>query len=466
MEQTYSERHKTKIKRIIYIVALTAALAGLLFGLDVGVISGVLPWLEKDWNTSTKDQEIIVSILLLGAFFGSILAGFVSRKIGRKKTILLSALIFAVGAVLSAMTTNPFAMEVVRFFLGIGVGIASFTAPLYLSESAPQAIRGGLISMYQLMITIGIVLAFVSDTLLSYGGHWRMMLGIIAVPAVLMFIGVLFLPESPRWLFLVKKVDKAKEVLTMLRNDEDEVKEEMAEIKEALENDSPESGWKLLNNPNFRRAVKLGIVLQLFQQFTGINVVMYYAPTIFKDAGFANSHQQMWGTVLVGLINVLATFIAIAFVDRFGRKPILYIGCIVMALSMCCIGYVFHVGVTTSPNMPYFAVACLLLFVVGFACSAGPLVWVVCSEIFPLAGRDAGITISTATNWLCNAVVGATFLTMLNVFGKDYTFWIFMVMNILFFFTVLLFCPETKGKSLEEIEENLMAGKSLRKIGR
>ena len=435
-------------------------------GLDVGVISGVLPWLEKDWQTTTKDQEVIVSVLLLGAFFGSIVAGFVSRKLGRKKTILLSALIFALGAIFSSMTTNPFTMEIVRFFLGIGVGVASFTAPLYLSESAPQAIRGGLISMYQLMITIGIVLAFVSDTLLSYGGHWRMMLGIISIPAILMFIGVLFLPESPRWLFLVNKADKAREVLTMLRNDEDEVKEEIAEIEQALKNDSPEVGWQLLQNGNFRRAVWLGIALQLFQQFTGINVVMYYAPTIFKDAGFANSHQQMWGTVLVGLINVLATFIAIAFVDRFGRKPILYIGCLVMAVSLGFIGYVFHVGVSTSPNMPYFAVACLLLFVIGFACSAGPLVWVVCSEIFPLAGRDAGITISTATNWLCNAVVGATFLTMLDVFGKDNTFWIFTVMNILFLITVFFFCPETKGKSLEEIEENLMAGKSLRRIGR
>lgn len=456
---------ESKIKRIIYIVALTAAMAGLLFGLDIGVISGVLPWLDKEWHTDTAQKETIVSILLLGAFFGSIVAGFISAKLGRKKTILVSAIIFAIGAILSALAREPIMMEAVRFFLGLAVGIASFTAPLYLSESAPQSIRGALISMYQLMITIGIVVAFVTDTLLGYGGHWRLMLGVIAVPALIMFIGVSFLPESPRWLFLAGKVDKAREVLKMLRSSEQEVEAEMHEIKKALEDDSPESGWKLLANSNFRRAVGLGVVLQLFQQFTGINVVMYYAPTIFKDAGFASEHAQMWGTVLVGVINVLSTFIAIAFVDKFGRKPILYIGCAIMAAALSAIGYIFHIGVATNANLPYMAAGCLLLFIVGFACSAGPLVWVICSEIFPLAGRDAGITISTATNWLCNAVVGATFLTLLKTLGNDYTFWLFALMNVLFLLTVFGFCPETKGKSLEEIEENLMAGKSLRNLG-
>ena len=195
----------SKLKPVMIIVGLTAALAGLLFGLDIGVISGVLPWLDKDWHTSTKDKEVIVSVILVGAFFGSIIAGYISRKIGRKKTMLVSALIFAVGAVLSSISTTSLMMESVRFFLGIAIGIASFTAPLYISECAPQSIRGALISMYQLMITIGILGAFISDTLLGYGGHWRMMLGIISIPALIMFIGILFLPESPRWLLLTGK---------------------------------------------------------------------------------------------------------------------------------------------------------------------------------------------------------------------------------------------------------------------
>lgn len=454
-----------KIRRIMYIFALIAALAGLLFGLDIGVISGVLPWLEKDWGVTAATQEIIVSILLLGAFFGSIVAGYVCRLLGRRKTILISAVIFTLGAILSSLATTPLEMACVRFFLGLAVGIASFAAPLYLSESSPQAIRGSLISMYQLMITIGILGAFITDTLLDYGGHWRIMLGIISIPAAIMFIGVLFLPESPRWLFLAGKKEQAGEVLQMLRGNPAEVELELKEIANALTKDSPKSGWALLRNRNFRRAVGLGILLQIFQQFTGINVVMYYAPKIFKDAGFATSEQQMWATVLVGAINVLATFIAIAFVDRFGRKPILYAGCVLMAAAMAAVGYSFHLGMDFSAHMPYVASGCLLLFIVGFAFSAGPLVWVLCSEIFPLAGREAGITISTATNWLCNAIVGATFLTLLEVLGSALTFGMFAALNVLFLIVVFLFCPETKGKSLEEIEENLMSGKRLRDIG-
>ncbi len=456
----------SKLKPVMIIVGLTAALAGLLFGLDIGVISGVLPWLDKDWHTSTKDKEVIVSVILVGAFFGSIIAGYISRKIGRKKTMLVSALIFAVGAVLSSISTTSLMMESVRFFLGIAIGIASFTAPLYISECAPQSIRGALISMYQLMITIGILGAFISDTLLGYGGHWRMMLGIISIPALIMFIGILFLPESPRWLLLTGKKSDSERVLLKLRGNESDVKKELKEISEALAEDSKDSGWAMLKNPNFKRAVTLGIALQLFQQFTGINVVMYYAPTIFKQAGFASDHQQMWGTVLIGLINVLATFIAIAFVDKFGRKPILYAGCVVMAVSLFAVGFIFHIGVTISPHLPFITIGFLLLFIIGFAFSAGPLVWVVCSEIYPLAGRDVGVTLSTASNWICNAIVGATFLTMLNTFGNAATFWIFTGFNVLFFIVVLRYTPETKGKSLEEIEENLMSGKRLRDIGK
>ncbi len=454
-----------KLKPFMIIVGITAALAGLLFGLDIGVISGVLPWLDKDWHTTTKDKEVIVSIILVGAFLGSILAGYISRKIGRKKTMLISALIFVAGAILSAFAPDPILMEVIRLFLGLAIGIASFTAPLYLSECAPQSTRGALISMYQLMITIGILAAFISDTLLGYGGHWRLMLGVIAIPAIIMFIGILFLPESPRWLFLAGKRSDSERVLKRLRGDDEEVKKEIFEIEEALREDSPESGWGLLKNSNFKRAVILGIFLQLFQQFTGINVMMYYAPEILKQAGFASDHAQMWGTVLIGLINVLSTFIAIAFVDRFGRKPILYIGCAIMAISLFLVGVIFKIGVDSSPNLPFVTIGLILTFIIGFACSAGPLVWVVCSEIYPLAGRDVGVTLSTASNWICNAIVGATFLTMLNVFGNSVTFWIFTAFNIIFFLVVLIFTPETKGVSLEKIEENLMSGKRLRDIG-
>jgi SP family galactose:H+ symporter-like MFS transporter len=453
-----------KNKLIVYVVGVVAALAGLLFGLDIGVISGVLPWLDKEWGNTPGIDEFIVSSLLVGAFVGTLLSGYVSRKFGRKKAILVSAVIFGIGAMLSAISVNAYMMEAVRFFLGIAVGIASFTAPLYLSEMAPQRIRGAMISMYQLMITIGIVLAFMSDTLFSSGGHWRYMLGILVLPSAVMFIGILFLPESPRWLLLFARKDEARKVLKRLRNDEEEVDEEIKDIEEALE--QKQNGFKLLKNKNFPKAIFLGIVLQAMQQFTGMNVVMYYAPKIFKDAGFASDTQQMWGTVLVGLINVLATFIAIAFVDKFGRKPILYIGYAVMGSAMWVLGTMFFIGILSAPSIQYVAIGALLIFIVGFAMSAGPIIWVICSEIYPLAGRDLGITVSTATNWACNAVVGATFLTLLNSVGDDVTFWLYGSLNLIFIVIIFIFSPETKGVSLEQIEKNLLAGKKLRRIGR
>ncbi len=452
-----------KTQLMVYIVAFTAALAGLLFGLDVGVISGAREFIAKEFHASEEVQETIVSSILIGAVIGTLFSGFLSKKFGRKRTILVSAVIFAVGSLLSAAATSSSMLIWVRVFLGMAVGIASFTAPLYLSEMAPRKIRGSLISMYQLMITIGILLAFLSDTWLSYGGHWRIMLGILIIPSVIMFLGVLILPESPRWLFLVERKDKAREVLTKLRATIEEVETELAEMEEDTE--EQQAGFKLLSNPNFRKVIFLGIVLQLMQQFTGMNVVMYYAPKIFQDAGFSSTSEEMWGTVLVGLINVLATFIAIAFVDRLGRKPILAVGFTVMGISMGVLGLMFNLGITSKVHQ-YTAIGALLIFIVGFAMSAGPIIWVLCSEIYPLKGRDFGITVSTATNWICNAIIGATFLTLLSKLGDAGTFYLFGGMNIIFIFILLRFAPETKGVSLEHIEKNLMTGVPLNRIGK
>ena len=313
---------------------------------------------------------------------------------------------FAIGSLLSAFAVSTTMLMLVRLFLGMAVGIASFTAPLYLSEMAPSQTRGGLISMYQLMITIGILFAYISDTLLSYGGHWRFMLGILVIPSSLMFLGILFLPNSPRWLILVGQKNDAIAALKKLRH-EDEIEEEVKEIEKTVQ--AKQKGFELLiRNKYFRKAVLLGIGLQAIQQFTGMNVIMYYAPKIFKMAGFASTAQAMFGTVLVGLINVLATFIAIAFVDRIGRKPILLIGFIVMGLSMGTLGLMFHVGMTTDALLQFIAVGALLIFIIGFAMSAGPIIWVICSEIYPLSARDIGVTASTASNWQTAGTTGST----------------------------------------------------------
>jgi SP family galactose:H+ symporter-like MFS transporter len=367
------------------------------------------------------------------------------------------------GSLLCGFAWSPDTLIMARVVLGLAIGIASFTAPLYLAEVAPEYIRGAMVSLYQLMITIGILVAFLSDTAFSYSGNWRWMLGVIALPGVLFLLGVSLLPDSPRWLMMRGRKEEAREVLLRLRGDPAIVSREAADIEEQLK--TPQRGWHLfLENSNFRRSVGLGVLLQLVQQFTGINVVMYYAPRIFQSMGY-DVAAQMWFTAAVGLTNVLATFIAIGLVDRWGRKPILYTGFTVMAIGLGVVGTVMHLGIATE-GQQLLAVAMLLMFIVGFAMSAGPLVWTLCSEVQPLKGRDFGIGASTLTNWTANTIVGATFLTLLNTFGRAETFWLYAALNVLFLLFTYALVPETKGVTLEHIERKLMSGARLRDIGR
>jgi MFS transporter, SP family, galactose:H+ symporter len=444
-------------------VCTLAALAGLMFGLDIGVISGATQFIQKTFAVSDHVIERIVSAMMLGAALGAAGAGWLSGHLGRKRSLILGAVLFVAGSLLSGFAGSPEALIIARVVLGLAIGIASFTAPLYLAEVAPEYIRGAMVSLYQLMITIGILVAFLSDLAFSYSGNWRWMLGVIAVPGVLFLVGVSLLPESPRWLLMRARKDQALEVLRRLRGDPQVVAREAGDIEEQLKR--PQLGWHLfLQNSNFRRSVGLGVLLQLVQQLTGINVVMYYAPRIFETMGYATA-AQMWFTAAVGLTNVLATFIAIAYVDRWGRKPILYAGFAVMAVGLGVVGTLMHLGITT-PGEQLLAVVMLLIFIVGFAMSAGPLVWTLCSEIQPLKGRDFGIGASTLTNWVVNWVVGNTFLTLLSTFGRAQTFWLYAVLNASFLLFTYALVPETKGVTLEHIERKLMSGARLRDIGR
>jgi SP family galactose:H+ symporter-like MFS transporter len=441
-----------------------AALAGLLFGLDIGVISGALPFIAKHFTLDDRVQEWIVSSMMVGAAFGAIGAGWLSWRLGRRYALGLAAILFIAGSVWSGLASGPDHLIGARLLLGLAVGVASFTAPLYLSEIAPRQVRGAMISTYQLMITVGILAAFLSNIGLSYVADWRWMLGVIALPAVLFLFGVVALPDSPRWLIQRNRMRDAQAVLRRLYNNPADVETEIREVSE--QNAQPKQGWSLLrSNSNFRRSVLLGAVLQIFQQLTGINVVMYYAPRIFGLAGFATHEQQLWATVVVGLVNVLATFGAIALVDRWGRKPILYAGCAVMALGMGALGVLLHVGMANAVTQMT-AVGSLLLFIAGFAMSAGPLVWILCSEIQPQQGRDFGIAVSTFVNWAANMVVAATFLSMLATLGESNTFLLYALLNIAFGVAVFLYVPETRGVSLERIGQNLMAGKRLRDLGK
>ena len=455
----------TPMKNLTFVVfvCFTGALAGLLFGLDIGSVSGALPFVTKEFAIDADAEGWVVSVLMLGAAVGAVAGSRLCKELGRKISLMIAAALFVLGSALAAWAPQVSWLIAGRFVLGLAVGVASFTAPLYLSEISPVRFRGGIISLYQLMITIGILAAYLIDTALSSSGAWRWMFGIPGIPSALLLAAVIFLPRSPRWLAMQGRVDDARAVLTRLRESPEEAAGELTEIRESLS--VRQEGWQLFkSNRNVRRVVGLGMLLQLMQQFTGINVIMYYAPKIFEEAGYAGIQQQMWGTVAVGLTNVLATFIAIGLVDRWGRRPILTLGYTVMALSMGLLGLMFHLGTDTA-GARLFSVGVLLVFIVGFAMSAGPLVWVLCSEIQPLKSREFGIMCSTTTNWLANACIGYMFPPLLAWQGAAHTFWLFAALNALFIWLTVRITPETKGVSLEHLERNLMAGKPLRDLG-
>lgn len=455
-----------KVRKMRGFIAFAAGMAGLLFGLDIGVISGALPFIASHFDLTSRLQEWVVSAMMLGAALGAVSTGWISFKLGRKTSLTTGAALFILGSLGSALAQNVIILIISRVLLGFAVGIASYVAPLYLSEMAAKEDRGKLISMYQMMVTIGILIAFLSDTAFSYTGNWRMMLGVISIPALLLMISVFGLPDSPRWLASKGMFVKAKEVLCKLSTTDEEADNELTEINESLK--VKQEGWGLFKaNKNVRRAVYLGMLLQAMQQFTGMNVILYYAPQIFKSAGFANTEQQMIATVICGLTNVLATLIAMKTVDKSGRKPILKVGFAGIALGTFLLGvclYMINAGFSAA-WISFVAVLMTLFTITSFAMSAGPVVWILCSEIQPLKSRDFGVACSTTTNWIVNMIIGATFLTLINQFGIAVTFWIYTALNIAFVVFTILLIPETKGISLEKIEKNLMDGKPLKDIG-
>lgn len=445
------------------IIGILAATGGLMSGLDIGVISGALDFVAEAFHASTFAQEWIVSAMMAGAAIGAILAGWLARLGGRKWALVIGGVIFIIGSVACALSWSVASMIVGRALMGLAIGIAAFTSPLYLSEIASENTRGAMISTYQLMITVGIFLAFISDTLFSYHGQWRWMFGVIAIPGVLFVIGVLFLPYSPRWLMMKGRRQEALAVLTDLRPTAHEARAEIRAIDEQLK--QRQGGLGLLwQNANFRRSILLGMLLQAMQQFAGINVVMYYAPKIFALAGFVGT-AQMWYTAIIGFVNVLATVAAIGLVDRWGRKPILYAGFTTMTVAMGALALLNANGLD-SQTAKLLCVFLIMIFIAAHAMSAGPLMWVLCSEIQPIKGRDLGITLSTLTNWISNMIVGVSFLSLLNGLGAPLTFGLIAALNAVFFVFTRLLVPETRGVSLEVIEQNLMAGKKLRDIGR
>ena len=456
------EAERRPLTRTLLAVGVVIMLAGVLFGYDQGVISGALDGIKQDFHVSTFLLEVITSWVTLGAMVGALVAGGMADRLGRRTTILLASVLFTAGALIEAFAPGSYVLVLGRLVVGFGVGVASVAAPLYAAEMAPARLRGRFVSLYQLAITMGIFVAYLVDYVLSHGSGWRAMLGVSAVPAVLLVLAVWPLPDSPRWYMSAGRRSDAESALRRVHGT-DEVAADLDTIQATIEDDAKhEARWKTVFAPAWRRPLVIGVALAVLQQFTGINAIIYYANQIFAAAGFTSPDSQSLATLwAVGAVNVVATFVAVAWVDRFGRKPLLFIGTTGMGLSLVVVGAMFlklskvtpgstATGATTGEGL--ITLVALVVFIACFAFSLGPIVWTIINEIFPSHVRGKAVAVATAANWFAAWLVAQFFLTLVDLISTTGVFWVFAAFCAVTFWFVRRYVPETKGKSLEQIQ--------------
>ncbi len=432
----------------LILVAITASLGGLLSGFDMGVISGALLYINQTWTLSPLEQGWLVSSAIVGSVIGAAANGVLADIYGRKKIIIATALIFIAGSIMCGYAATAGWLIFSRIIIGIAVGMISFVAPIYLSEIAPEKIRGSLVSLYQLALTAGILLSYLINRIFANTElNWRWMLGSGTVPAVILLTGILFLHDTPRWLISKNRIDEARQVFRRILKKED-VESHISEIQETLSTSSEKQKVKI--KKWMLMPVFVGVGLMFVQICTGINTIIYYTPTIFNLAGFSDNISAIYATIGIGLVNFLMTFVAIAYIDKFGRKPLLYIGLSGMLISLFILSGAFAMG----ESGKWLAVASVVIYIASFAMSLGPICWIMVSEIMPLKIRGFAMSAATVANFAFNFIVVLSFLPMLEIFGKAPTFFVFGLITILSLFFVYFFVPETKGISLEKIEKN------------
>ena len=442
--------------RFIYVVSALAALNGLLFGFDTGIISGAFLFIQDSFVMSPLVEGIIVSGAMAGAAAGAAVGGQLADRLGRRRLILIAAIVFFVGSFTMAVAPTVPVLVAGRLIDGVAIGFASIVGPLYISEIAPPGIRGGLTSLNQLMVTTGILLSYFVNYAFADAGAWRWMLGAGMVPAIVLAIGILKMPESPRWLFEHGRRDEARAVLKRTRSGG--VEEELGEIEETVETQS-ETGVRDLLAPWLRPALVVGLGLAVFQQITGINAVIYYAPTILESTGLGNV-ASILATVGIGTINVVMTVVAIMLVDRVGRRKLLLVGVGGMVATLAVLGTVFYLP-GLSGGLGVIATISLMLFVSFFAIGLGPVFWLLISEIYPLSVRGSAMGVVTVANWGANLLVSLTFPVLTDGVGTSATFWLFGLCSLLGLLFVYRYVPETKGRTLEAIEDDLRQNISL-----
>ncbi len=476
-------------KNMVVVIASVAAIGGLLFGFDTGIISGAIPFLQQNFDLPNSMVENITTAALLGAVIGAMFTGRLTDVLGRKKIILITALIFIIGAIWSGASSNPKELMAARFVVGLAIGISSFSVPLYISEISPADKRGQLVSLFQLLITIGILASYLTDLAFAKNdvvSSWRPMLYSGVVPGLLLFLGMLFLPETPRWLMSKGLKAKAKEILKRIEAPE-KVDLAINEIQKELEKDTQKVKFNEIFKPWLKFPLMIAIVIMFFQQFVGINTVIYYSPKIFMIAGFDGARAAIWGSVSVGLVNVLFTILAIYLVDRWGRRRLYFVGLSGIVVALIALGLSFIFNNTLGTSGKWLTIIFTWIYIAFFAISIGPLGWLIISEIFPLRVRGVGTSIGSLSNWLFNGLVAFTFfkiVKLLTIPGTEIithekvydpathsfvmqtinngnpagAFWFYAIIGIIGIIWGYFYLPETKGVTLEEIEEHWRKG--------
>ena len=438
-------------RAFVYLAASFAGLGGLLFGYDTGVISGAELFFKNDFTLSTFALEVIVSGVLAGAAVGALGGGRLADIFGRRLLLIATAIIFAAGAVICAAATSLGMLIVGRIIVGLGIGLSSGTVPVYISEVSPADARGWTVSLFQLAITIGILLAYVVDYAFAKSEAWRWMFGISLVPAAIFAIGMYFLPESPRWLVRHGDPTRARAILARIRATSN-VDAELKEIEQSFAQSEQHGNWRDLLSPTLRPALIVGIGLAIFQQVTGINTVIYYAPLIIQSAGVSSASGAILATAGIGAVNVLMTIVSMWLIDRIGRRPLLLTGIAGMVVTLGVLGWAFHSNVR-SEALSWLAVISMMVYVASFAISLGPIFWLLIAEIYPLQVRSSSEGLAATFNWGSNLLVSLTFLTLLQGIGAPKTFWLYGLCAIGAWIFSYSLVPETKGRTLEQIEQ-------------
>jgi len=471
-------------KNVVIVIASIAATGGLLFGFDTGVISGAIPFLQDYFVLTDSQVENLTALGLIGAVVGALVTGRITDYMGRKKVILASAFVFATGALWTGFAPTVTQLMISRFYLGLAIGVSSFAVPLYISEISPTKIRGTLVSMFQLLITVGILAAYLSDNAIADNNNlecWRPMLWVGVAPALVLFVGMFFLPETPRWLMSKGREEEGEAVLRRIE-DPSLIDDSMASMRSDIAIDKGQEGFRVIFKPWLRNALIIAVGIMFFQQFVGINTVIYYSPKIFLAAGFEGAEAAIAASVIVGAVNVLFTIISLFVIDKLGRRKLYFIGVTGIFFALVCMG----LGFMLPGAGKWFLVISMLVYIAFFAISLGPLGWLMVTEVFPTKVRGLGASIGSLSNWGFNTLVVWTFYKMASAIGNAKevvvpegtdlsevcpscvggVFWIFGAVALLGLVWGYFYMPETKGVTLEKIEEHWRSGGKPRNLGK